>query len=218
MREVQGSADPGRPPHLVVRPAGGSSFDDPPVDPDVSLTGRSGSAAKRHAGRGGVLRDRWDIVLVIAVGGALGSVGRWGLGEVLPHSERGIPWATMVENLSGGFALGVLMVFVIDLWPTTRYVRPFIGVGVLGGYTTFSTYMLDARTLIAGGQVPLAATYAFGTLIVGLLAVWAGISLARLVAVLARRRRPRIRERRKSDPERSGTQSETHPRESRRKP
>lgn len=131
---------------------------------------------------------RWDIVLVIAGGGALGSLTRWGVGEALAGPRDGFPWATFVENISGGFALGALMVFIIDVWPPSRYVRPFLGVGVLGGYTTFSTYMADTRSLVLADRGALAAVYLFGTLAVGLLAVWLGMVLVRLLVTTANRR------------------------------
>jgi CrcB protein len=83
------------------------------------------------------------------------------------------------------------MVFVLDVWPSQRYVRPFLGVGVLGGYTTFSTYMLDARLLLGEGQVLTAFAYLGGSLLAGLLAVWAGIASARLIALRPRRSRRR---------------------------
>lgn len=120
-----------------------------------------------------------DVVAVVAVGGALGSLGRWAVGRDLDAWGGMFPWATFVENISGGFALGVLMVFVLDVWPPSRYVRPFFGVGILGGYTTFSTYMLDTRSLLVTDHLPLAGVYLFGTLIAGLAAVWAGVALAR---------------------------------------
>jgi CrcB protein len=85
------------------------------------------------------------------------------------------------------------MVFVTDVWPPSRYVRPFLGVGVLGGYTTFSTYMLDTRTLVADGHVPLAVAYLFGTMAAGLAAVWAGIITSRLAVRRGRARRLRLR-------------------------
>lgn len=136
------------------------------------------------------LKSRWDILLVISVGGALGSAARWGVGELMPWSGDTFPWATFVENISGSFALGALMVFLLDVWPPSRYLRPFVAVGLLGGYTTFSTYMLEARTLIAEDQVPTAMAYLAGTLASGLAAVWAGIALARLAVRLAQHRRP----------------------------
>jgi CrcB protein len=135
------------------------------------------------------VRSRWDVLLVISAGGALGSLARWGIGELLPWSGEGFPWATFVENLSGAFLLGVLMVLVLDVWAPRRYLRPFLGVGLLGGYTTFSTYMLEARDLLAAGAVPLATVYLFGTLLAGLLAVWLGIGVARAVVRRSRRRR-----------------------------
>lgn len=125
-------------------------------------------------------RVRGDVLLVIGAGGALGSLGRWGVGELLPRSREGFPWATFLENVSGGFLLGALMVFVLDVWAPRPYLRPFLGVGVLGGYTTFSTSMLEAHDLFAGGQEALAATYLVGTLVVGVLAVWLGVAAARL--------------------------------------
>ena len=137
---------------------------------------------------------------MIAAGGALGSLGRWAVTQAVPTAPWRIPWGTWVENVSGGLALGVLMVFVLEVWPPRRYLRPFLGVGVLGGYTTFSTYMLDTRTLLADGHVVAAAGYLFGTLIAGLLAVAAGVLLARVLVRLAERRRRRRHERRMRDP------------------
>jgi fluoride exporter len=156
------------------------------VDPDVAAPRRP-----THGRR--TLRERWDILLVISVGGALGSVARWAVGTALPHLPGRLAWSTMVENLSGGLLLGVLMVLVTDVWPPNRYLRPFLGIGVLGGYTTFSTYMLDTRSLIAAGEIAPSALYLFGTLVVGLLAVWLGILIARTVVQLRQRKRGQAR-------------------------
>jgi CrcB protein len=167
-----------------------------PVDSDVSVgsseRGRSQSLPFRELARRALVR-RWDILLVIAAGGALGSVARWGLGEALATSRGRFPWATFIENVTGGLALGALMVFVIDVWPPSRYVRPFLGVGVLGGFTTFSTYMLDTRALVVAHQAPLAAVYLFGTLAAGIASVWLGIAAARLLIARVIRRRQRRR-------------------------
>ncbi|MDQ4051991.1 MAG: CrcB family protein [Actinomycetota bacterium] len=140
---------------------------------------------------GAALRSRWDVLLVVAAGGALGSLARWGVGELLPWGGDGFPWATFVENVTGGFALGVLMVFLIDVWPPVRYARPFLGVGLLGGYTTFSTYVLETRDLFAGGQPGIALAYMAGSLVVGVAAVWLGIATGRRAV---RRGPPRRRE------------------------
>jgi CrcB protein len=163
-----------------------------PVDPDVSVGERGRARARplsfnQQARR--TLASRWDILLVIAAGGALGSLARWALGETFPARRGSFPWATFGENVSGGLALGVLMVFVIDVWPPSRYMRPFLGVGVLGGFTTFSTYALDTRALVVADRAPLAAAYLFGTLAAGLASVWLGIAGARLFTTRAIRRR-----------------------------
>jgi CrcB protein len=145
------------------------------------------SAGSSRVRRAGLFAERWDILLVVSLGGALGSFGRWGVGEILPWSGSGFPWATFVENISGAFALGVLIVFLLDVWPPNRYLRPFLGVGVLGGYTTFSTYMLEARDLVAAEQVGTALVYLVGSLVAGLVAVWLGIGTARYAARTPRR-------------------------------
>jgi CrcB protein len=141
--------------------------------------------------RPGVLRSRWDVLLVISAGGALGSIARWGVGELLPWSGDEFPWATFVVNLSGGFVLGMLMVFMLDVWPPHRYLRPFLGVGLLGGYTTFSTYMLESRDLLVGDEAATAFVYLAGSLVAGLSAVWVGILCARAAVRVAQRRRRR---------------------------
>lgn len=146
------------------------------------------------------LASGWDILLVVAVGGALGSLARWALGESLAASGDTFPWATFLENVSGAFALGLLMVLVVDVWSPSRYVRPFLCVGVLGGFTTFSTYMLDTRDLVEANRAPLAALYLFGTLIAGLSAVSLGVAVPRLFIAHATRREQRRR-----------ATSETHP-------
>lgn len=147
-----------------------------PVDPDVEL---DRSTSRRDQLRQDV---RWDVVLAVAVGGALGSLARWGVAEAFDDGvgqATGFPWATFVVNITGAFALAVLMVLVTERRPDSRYLRPFLGVGVLGGYTTFSTAMADTRGLAVDDQDLLVAAYLGATLVVGLLAVWAGLVLTR---------------------------------------
>lgn len=133
-------------------------------------------------------RGQLDILAVIAAGGALGSLGRWALTQALPHRVDAVPVSIWVANVSGALLLGALMVFVSEVWPPRRYLRPFWGVGVLGGFTTFSAYMLDTRTLLAAHQPWLAAAYLFGTLATGLPAAWLGVVLARATVTESRRR------------------------------
>jgi len=157
---------------------------DLPIDPDLPVEQpRLGHRAR------GVVRDRWDILAVIAGGGALGSAARYGVAEALPHDVGAFAMSTVAVNLCGGFLLGFLMVFVMDVWPPTRYVRPFLGVGILGGFTTFSTYMVDTRAMLASGPPTGGVLYLFGTLALGLAAVWLGIGAARGLVQARHRRR-----------------------------
>ncbi|MFN8099182.1 MAG: fluoride efflux transporter CrcB [Dermatophilaceae bacterium] len=152
---------------------------------------RSTSATPaRGPGLGATVRERWDILLVIAAGGALGSLARWALAEAIPHARGGIPIATWTANLTGAFILGALLVLVTEVWPPHRHLRPFLAVGVLGGFTTFSTYMLDAHTLLGAGAPGRLTAYVLGTLVTGLIACWGGIVLTRGI-VSARRNRLR---------------------------
>jgi CrcB protein len=150
-------------------------------------------------GASAALGERWDLLLVIAAGGALGSAARYGVAEALPHEPVQLPWSTALVNAVGGFLLGALMVFVLDVWAPRRYVRPFIGVGVLGGFTTFSTYMVDTVLLVDRGHPATALLYLLGSLLAGLAAVWAGLVAAR-AAVAARRRVRRSSESAPSQP------------------
>ena len=128
-----------------------------------------------------------DVLGVIAAGGALGSVARHLVGTAVPAGPAGMPWGTFLVNVTGCFVLGALMVFVLEVWRPSRYVRPFLGVGVLGGYTTFSTASMEAVELAGRGSWPVVAAYLLGSVVAGLAAAWLGVILARVTA----RRRPR---------------------------
>jgi len=122
-----------------------------------------------------VLGEHGPVLAVIAVGGALGSVARYGLNVALPYSG-GFPLSTFVENVAGCLLLGALLVVLTELRRPHRLVRPFLGTGVLGGFTTFSTYAVDSVTRDNAG---LALAYVVLTLLAALGATWAGITAAR---------------------------------------
>lgn len=126
-----------------------------------------------------LLKGRGDILAAIAAGGALGSLARWGLAEALPHGSGEIAVSTWITNVTGALVIGALMHLITEVWPPRRLLRPFWGVGVLGGYTTFSTYALDMHHLLAAGEPVRAAVYYLGTLLTGLPAVWLGLAAAR---------------------------------------
>jgi CrcB protein len=147
-----------------------------PTDAAVERGTGSPFAARRRS------RSRlpWDVLGVVSAGGVIGALARYGLGSAVPHRPTGFPWATFTINVSGCLLIGVLMVMVTDVWPGRRLLRPFLGTGLLGGYTTFSTYVVDVQHLLAGGAARTALAYLAGTLLAALAAVQLGIAAARL--------------------------------------
>jgi CrcB protein len=118
-------------------------------------------------------------LLVIAAGGALGAAARYGAGLAWPTAADAFPWTTLLVNVVGCALMGVLMVLVTERFAAPPLVRPFLGTGVLGGFTTFSTYAVDADRLIrldavAGGVLSLVLT-----LVLAVAAVWVGAGAAR---------------------------------------
>ncbi|BCB90125.1 fluoride efflux transporter FluC [Phytohabitans suffuscus] len=139
------------------------------VDPDVDLHAPEQRRELRPS--------PWPVLASISAGGVLGSLARYGLSEALPHPAGGFAWATFAVNVSGCLLIGVLMVLVNQVWSRRRLVRPFLGVGVLGGYTTFSTYVVDAQRAVVAGAPETALLYLAATLAAALLAVWAGTAV-----------------------------------------
>lgn len=115
------------------------------------------------------------VLAFIALGGVLGAEARYGLSRLIPSSL----WAIMLVNITGGLLMGVLMARLERSEQPHPLARPFFGVGILGGFTTFSTYSTDAYLLIDAGRVGAALGYMGLTLAGALLAVWAGSALVR---------------------------------------
>lgn len=136
--------------------------------------------AARSSGPPGVVRPRLDVLGAIAIGGALGALARYGLAEALPRGPGAFPWATLIANAAGCLLIGVLMVLV-ERGSTHRLARPFLGVGVLGGFTTFSTFAVETDLLAREGTPETAMLYLVATPAVALAAVGVGIVLTRLV-------------------------------------
>jgi fluoride exporter len=137
-----------------------------PIDSDIDL---------RQAGRGrGRGRGRNDatVLAAISVGGAAGAAGRYLIGVTWPAPAGAFPVSTLVINLLGCALIGVLMVLITEVWSRQRLLRPFLGTGVLGGFTTFSTYTVDIQRLVAGAHASSALFYLALTPIGALLAVW----------------------------------------------
>ena len=111
----------------------------------------------------------------------MGAEARYGVGLMLSDDPGGWPWSTLVINVSGCLVIGVLMVVITELLTPHRLVRPFLGVGVLGGYTTFSTVMVETLILLRSGEVLTAVEYAVGTPLLAVLACGLGVVMTRLV-------------------------------------
>jgi fluoride exporter len=126
------------------------------------------------------------VLAVVALGGAAGAAVRYGITVVVPPTRTGFPWATFDINVAGCLLIGVLMVLVTDVWTRQRLLRPFLGVGVLGGFTTFSTYVVDVQRLVDAGAAATALSYLAATVIAALIATYVGMAVTRLAT--ARRR------------------------------
>ncbi|MET8976456.1 CrcB family protein [Streptomyces sp. NPDC004539] len=119
------------------------------------------------------------VVAVVAAGGVLGSLIRYGTGLIWPARAGGFPWATFGINVVGCAVIGAFLVLVTEILTVHRLVRPFFGTGVLGGFTTFSTYAVDFRKLVGDGHPVTAFAYLAGTLCAALAAVWLAATATR---------------------------------------
>jgi CrcB protein len=119
--------------------------------------------------------------LFAALGGALGALARWGVSSSLPHARGTWPWATLLVNLTGCLVIGALLAVLLARFPHSPWLRPFLAVGVLGGYTTYSTFAVDVVQLTRAGHGPLAAAYLLASVVGGVLAVVVGLLGGRAV-------------------------------------
>ena len=147
-----------------------------PVDPDLL---RRRVRARRL--------DEVTLLGTIALGGALGAAARFAASRVWATPGTAFPWTTWAVNLVGCALIGVLMVLATDLWTGRRLLRPFLGTGVLGGFTTFSTFAVDLQRLSTNGHLPTAVAYLLATVLAALGGVWAAAATTR--ALLTRRNR-----------------------------
>lgn len=108
-------------------------------------------------------------------------MARWGVAGAFPSSAGGWPWATLLVNLTGCALIGVLLAVLLARHPDSAWLRPFLATGVLGGYTTFSTFAVETVQLVEGGAALLAGGYVLVSVIGGVLAVLAGLTAGRAV-------------------------------------
>jgi CrcB protein len=115
---------------------------------------------------------------LVAVGGAVGTLARFGIAEAL-GSDGLVPWPTFLVNVTGSFALGALLaVLVLRTDGIHDRVRLLVGTGFLGGYTTYSALAAETDSLLRGDHVALGLAYAVGSVAAGLVAALAGVAAA----------------------------------------
>jgi len=120
------------------------------------------------------------VVVGVALGGAIGATTRWLLDRLIErHSESVFPWSTFTINVTGCFVIGVLVEALVDRHHVPAWIRVGLVVGVIGGYTTFSTFAQEAFSLIESDDVGVALLYATTSVVLGILAVYAGTLLGR---------------------------------------
>ncbi|MEU8731005.1 fluoride efflux transporter CrcB [Streptomyces tendae] len=144
----------------------------------VPKTGRPGGI-RASAPRRSEWRTQAPVVAVVALGGGTGAAARYAASLWWPTQSGSFPWTTFGVNVAGCAVIGVFMVVITEIWAAHRLVRPFFGTGVLGGFTTFSTYAVDTRSLFADGEVRTALAYLAATPLAALTAVWLAAWAAR---------------------------------------
>jgi len=122
------------------------------------------------------------ILLAVALGGALGSLLRYFVaGAVQSATWPGFPWGIFVVNITGGLAMGIIGELSALKLNLTPEIRAFLTIGILGGYTTFSTFSLDSALLIERGDYSGAALYIVGSALLSILALFIGLWFVRWI-------------------------------------
>ena len=120
------------------------------------------------------------MLAAIALGAAFGAPARYGVAQVIRANANAFPWATFWTNVSGSLVLGLFLTLILERFPPSRYLRPFVATGFIGAYTTYSTFAVETDLLVKNGHAAVGLAYALASLGAGLGAVWAGMWVARL--------------------------------------
>lgn len=163
----------GRPPRDTTPDRDGPlAHDEIPVDPDASA-GAAPRTVHPWAHR------RLDVLGAVAAGGALGSLARYEITRTFPVEPGRFPTTTLTINTAGSFVLGVVLVLLIERLPPSRYARAFLAVGVIGAFTTYSTFAVEAAQLVADHHLATATAFVAASIGGGLAAAWLGIIAGR---------------------------------------
>jgi CrcB protein len=123
-----------------------------------------------------------SLILAVAAGGAIGSVTRLAVGfGVTRLMGPAFPWGTLLVNIAGSFIIGVLVESFALRWHQTQARQALHTVGFCGGFTTFSTFSLDAFALFQRGETGLAAAYVIASVVLSIAALLAGLQVVRAI-------------------------------------
>ncbi|MBT5072413.1 MAG: fluoride efflux transporter CrcB [Kordiimonadaceae bacterium] len=121
-----------------------------------------------------------NMIFAVAAGGAIGATGRFLVGRLMLNiMGPGFPWGTLTVNILGSFLIGLAVQLLAMRYSLSHEWQGFLIIGVLGGFTTFSAFSMEVGLMIEKGQLSTAAFYAFGSLFVGLAALFVGIYAGR---------------------------------------
>ncbi len=165
------------------------SDEDLPIDPDLAPDdpGEPGVHPRTEPRLSEqTRRARPDVLVSIGVGGALGTTLRAALGRAFPTPTPHFPVTTLGINLVGSFVLGVILVVLLERFGPSPRLRPFLSTGVLGGFTTFSTFMVESVQLVRHDHIAAAVAYVAVSAIGGVAAALAGIATGHVLAGLGR--------------------------------
>lgn len=154
----------------------------------VSELGPTGSATHRRPVRRRRARNDPRVLAAVGLGGALGAPARYGIAQLVYITPGTFPWGTFWINVSGSFAIGFVLILMLERFPPSRYIRPFVATGFLGAYTTYSTFAVETDLLLKNGHWAIALFYIAASFAAGFLAVWAGMVLARVVSTFRSKR------------------------------
>ena len=133
--------------------------------------------------RGPTARPDGRVLVAVALGGALGAPARYLVAEAVHRPAHGFPLATFLVNSAACFALGLVLVIVVERRPASPLVRAFLATGFLGALSTFSTAVVETDLLVRAGRPALAAAYVVASVVAGAVAVVAGLGAGRIVPV-----------------------------------
>ena len=119
-------------------------------------------------------------ILAIAIGGALGALGRYWVSGLLNSAEYKLPYGTLVCNVAGSLLMGICFVLIFEKAKLSPELRPLLMVGFMGAFTTFSTFSLETVAMLQDGHVMSAAIYILLSVVLCLLALYGGLWLSRL--------------------------------------